>query len=76
MGIHCTQHGIIYIEAFSFHIHDLTGLKAAVGAGDGVKYNGEFTLHTVVAAVRLRVVMLVLRIRNRWITGVIVWFLG
>ena len=28
------------------------------------------------AAVRLRVAMLVLRIRNRWITAVIVWFLG
>jgi hypothetical protein len=76
LGIHCSQHGIVYIEAFSFHIHDLTGLKAAVGAGDGVKYTGEFTLHIVVAAVRLRVAMLVLRIRNLWITFLVVWFLG
>ena len=50
-GAHSPDHGVVDIEAFGFDIHDLAGLEAAVGAGDGVENTGEFALHVVVAAV-------------------------
>ena len=50
-GAHAGEHGVVDVDAFGFHVHDLPGLEAAVGAGDGVEDAGELTLHIGVAPV-------------------------
>ena len=43
-GAHGLQHGVVDVEALGVDVHDLAGLEAAVGAGDGMEDAGQLPL--------------------------------